>query len=65
MSTLTTYRITLDYTSDPYTKLQSGATGTVYKERYSEYDGTTTIHVKWDDGSSLSLLDSEDRWHEI
>jgi hypothetical protein len=50
-------RVTLIHTSDPYTKLQPGARGTVEMQ-----DDAGTVHVKWDDGSSLGLIPGEDRF---
>lgn len=50
-------RIRLDFTSDPYTKLQPGAEGEVVF-----VDDTGTVFVKWDSGSSLGLVPGEDRF---
>lgn len=50
-------RVRLTHTTDPYTSLTSGATGTVRL-----VDDLGTVHVQWDDGSSLGLVPNEDRW---
>ncbi len=50
-------RVRLDYTSDPYTRLRAGTLGTVSFE-----DDAGTVHVEWDDGSSLGLVAGEDMW---
>lgn len=55
-------RIELLYTGDPHTELKPGDMGTIVYERFSEFFGETTISVSWDSGSSLSLLDSTDRY---
>lgn len=54
-------RIKLVSTSDPYTRLQPGDTGTV--TRVSTVTGT--VHVKWDSGSTLGLIEDEDEWDEV
>jgi hypothetical protein len=45
-------RVVLDNTSDPHTRLVPGDTGTVtgYDPRLNQ------LHVRWDSGSSLSML---------
>ena len=50
-------RVELVSTSDPYTRLQPGARGTVVL-----VDDVGTVHVKWDEGSSLGLVPGEDSW---
>ena len=50
-------RIRLVSTTDPYTNLQAGDEGTV---RFADDMGT--VHVHWDNGSTLGLLAAEDRW---
>jgi hypothetical protein len=54
---LTGKRVRLIHCSDPYTKLQSGDEGVV-----NYIDDMGTIHVKWDNGSSLGLIQGEDKW---
>jgi|APGre2960657404_1045060.scaffolds.fasta_scaffold00892_6 hypothetical protein len=56
-------RITLVSTNDPYTKLQRGSQGTLVRRSIDPW-GDVTISVKWDDGSSLSLIAGEDVWSE-
>jgi len=53
-------RIRLVYTSDEYTRLRPGALGTVVLE-----DSLGTVHVKWDEGSSLGLVPGEDVWEVV
>jgi hypothetical protein len=45
-------RVALEYTTDPYTRLQPGDEGTVtgYDPRHGQ------LHVAWDDGSTLTML---------
>ena len=50
-------RVRLLRCSDPYTKLQSGDEGVV-----DYIDDMGTVHVKWDNGSSLGLIQGEDTW---
>jgi hypothetical protein len=45
-------RIKLMHTNDPYTKLQRGTLGTVTSVNLA----LGQINVKWDDGSTLSLI---------
>ena len=53
-------RVELDYTSDPWTRLEPGARGNVVYE-----DSLGTVHVNWDDGSRLGLVPGHDRWHGV
>lgn len=53
-------RIQLVYTDDEYTRLRPGARGTV-----SYVDALGTVHVKWDDGSTLGLVPGHDRWEPV
>ncbi|BBO77794.1 hypothetical protein DSCW_52110 [Desulfosarcina widdelii] len=53
-------RIELMSTSDPYTNLRPGDRGTV-----DVVDDTGTIHVNWDNGSTLGLIPGEDRFRII
>jgi len=50
-------RIELVYCSDEYTKLEPGIRGNV-----TFVDDIGTIHVKWDNGSTLGLVPGEDEW---
>ena len=53
-------RVRLIATDDPYTRLTTGATGTVTSVRQN-FDGLS-VGVKWDDGSTLAMLtDAGDR----
>jgi len=49
--------VRLVWTSDEFTRLVPGTRG-----RVSFVDDTGTIHVEWEDGSSLGLIPGEDRW---
>ena len=50
-------RVRLIRTTDPYTELKSGDEGVI-----DFIDDEATVHVKWDNGSSLGLIDGEDSW---
>ena len=50
-------RIELVSTSDPYTKLKPGDRGTV-----QFIDDIGTVHVAWDNGSTLGLVPGEDQF---
>ncbi|MBT1017594.1 DUF4314 domain-containing protein [Canibacter sp. lx-72] len=50
-------RIRLDDTSDPYTTLTPGTEGTI-----NQIDDLGTIHVSWDNGSTLGLVPGEDSY---
>lgn len=64
MTTITAgARIRLTHTTDPYTKLRDGSEGTVLSTRHDGF--SNTISVRWDDGSTLSLIEGEDRWEVI
>jgi len=60
-------RIRLLHTTDPYTRLRPGDTGTV--TRVSRVDSSPgpgdVIHVNWDTGSTLSLIGGADRWEVL
>ena len=52
-------RIELIHTDDQYTSLRPGSQGTVTLIG----SWLDTVHIKWDDGSTLSLIeDAGDRW---
>jgi hypothetical protein len=53
-------RIELIYTSDPYTNLKPGDRGTA-----DFVDDMGTIHVNWDNGSTLGLVTGEDKFRII
>ncbi len=53
-------RIRLIYTNDPYTKLEKGDLGTIKWERLDDLWGDDVVSVKWDSGSSLSLIRGRD-----
>lgn len=53
-------RVRLVRTTDPYTQLRPGTLGTVLF-----VDDFGTVHVKWDDGSGLGLVPTEDTWAVI
>lgn len=49
-------RVSLTYTSEPHTSLKSGDEGTVRGT-----DDMGTIHISWDQGSTLGMIPGEDR----
>lgn len=54
-------RVRLLFTNDPYTDLKAGTEGTV-----TSVDDAGTVHVNWDDGSRLGLVESDgDCWEVI
>lgn len=53
-------RVRLLHTTDEYTALRAGALGTVQST-----DSLGTLHVTWDEGSSLGLIAGEDRWETV
>jgi Domain of unknown function (DUF4314) len=54
-------RVRLLHTDDPFTELRPGDEGTV---RFM--DNLGTLHVTWDNGSTLGLIhDAGDRWEYI
>lgn len=60
-TTLVGKRIQLDHLDDPFTELVAGDKGTVQL-----VDDFGTIHVKWDSGSSLGLVEEAgDRFHQV
>jgi len=60
-TTLVGKRIQLDHLDDAYTKLVAGDKGTVYA-----VDDLGTVHVKWDNGGKLGLVEEAgDRFHQV
>jgi len=53
-------RVRLLSCADPYTTLTPGTEGVI-----SFVDDVGTVHVKWDNGSSLGLIAGEDRWEYV
>ena len=53
-------RVRLIHCTDTYTKIQSGAEGTV-----ALIDSLGTVHVRWDNGISLGLIPGADRFEVI
>ena len=53
-------RVKLVRCTDPYTRLTPGEQGTV-----TFVDALGSVAVKWDSGSSLSLIPGEDSWEVI
>jgi len=53
-------RIELISTSDPYTNLRPGDRGTI-----DFVDDMGTIHVTWDNGSTLGLVPGEDQYRFV
>ena len=60
---MNTTRITLIHTNDPYTDLRPGDRGILKRSRVDPW-GDRVISVKWDSGSSLSLIEGQDHWSE-
>lgn len=56
------YRVRLLHTSDPYTKLKKGDEGDLLKVRPDVENARRILDVKWDSGSTLSLVEGEDVW---
>lgn len=52
--------VMLDYMDDPYHPIPSGTTGTV-----EFVDDAGTIHVSWENGSTLGICPAVDRFHVI
>lgn len=46
--------------TDAYTRIAPGTLGTV-----AMVDGIGTVHVDWDDGSSLGMVPGEDSFEEV
>ena len=60
LKTLVGKRVRLDYMDDPYTILKSGDEGEIIM-----IDDAPNIIVKWDNGSSLSLIPGVDKYSII
>jgi hypothetical protein len=60
---MTNVRITLIHTNDPHTNLRPGDQGILKSSRVDPW-GDRVISVKWDSGSSLSLIEGQDCWSE-
>lgn len=60
-------RIQLISTNDPYTDLEPGAKGTVEKITESVVEGRpmSEVHVDWEDGGYLTLLEDVDEWYVV
>lgn len=53
-------RVRLIATTDPYTHLAPGDEGTIMF-----VDDAGTVHVNWDNGSTLGLIPGEDTWESL
>ena len=53
-------RIMLDHMDDPYHPITPGTVGTV-----SHVDDVGTIHMKWDNGSTLGICPETDGFHVV
>ena len=53
-------RVRLGSCEDPYTDLEPGSEGTVLF-----VDTVGTVHVDWDNGSALGLVEGVDQWQLI
>jgi len=60
-------RIRLISTTDPITDLKAGAEGTVVSVKQSNWLGFIDhrLEVEWDNGSTLALFESQDKWEVI
>jgi hypothetical protein len=47
-------------TTDPHTRIVPGSSGTV-----EHMDDAGTVHVRWEDGSTLGLIPGEDEWEVV
>jgi Domain of unknown function (DUF4314) len=56
-------RIRLIYTNDPYTRLKSGDIGTIRFKHWNH--DCMVLHVKWNDGSNLGLIEGKDSYEII
>jgi hypothetical protein len=53
-------RVRLIRCADDYTSNPPGLEGTV-----TFVDDTGTVHVRWDNGSTLGLIPGVDRWEDV
>lgn len=53
-------RVRLVSTDDPYTRLKPGDEGTI-----AFIDDAGTVHIDWDNGSTLSLVPGVDEWETL
>lgn len=60
-------RVELVSCNDPYTRIAPGTKGTVtgVGEPLRFFNNEIQVHVHWDDGSRLSLIQSVDRYRII
>ena len=60
-------RIRLISTTDPITTLKAGDEGEVLSTKQSNWLGFIDyrLEVQWDNGSTLALYESQDRWEVI
>ena len=57
VGSLNSRRVQLARCKDPYTNLEAGAEGTMLF-----VDAASTVHVDWDNGSTLGLVKWVDQW---
>jgi len=60
-------RIRLISTTDPITDLKAGDEGEVLSTKQSNWLGFIDyrLEVQWDNGSTLALFESQDKWEVI
>ena len=56
------HKVELIYTSDPYTKLKAGDIGELVSINIDPFDKVRIVSVKWENGSTLRLIEGQDRW---
>jgi hypothetical protein len=59
---MTNYKVELISTSDPYTDLKSGDVGKLVSTGIDPFDGGKIVSVRWENGSTLSLIEGQDYW---